>query len=445
MIAVTPSPATWTDTDTGAPWHRVLVYGLGLSGRAAAELLRHRGVEVVVVDARSRLTLGLDHLADDPGVRLLLGSEPDRLPDDLPWDGLDAVVVSPGVPLDRPLLVAARAAGVPVVAEVELAFPLLDGEMIAITGSNGKSTTTMLTAAMLDAAGRRAKPCGNIGEPLAAQVTPDDSTSAEPPIYVVEVSSFQLESVDRFHPKAAAFLNLSPDHLDRHHSLDAYRDAKMRVFRRQVATDVAVVNADDPAVEAATRGLPMRRRLFSRLGPVADGCWLDGSTVIEVDPAQGPPRPLFQAGDLPLTGVHNLENAMAAALLARAFDVDADAITAGLRSFCGLPHRLYKVRELDGVVWFDDSKGTNPAATAKSLAGFEDGKVLVILGGVFKGGDLDELGRLVARKARRAYLIGEAAEHFEHELRSTPGTTAAIERTETLDRAVARAAAEARP
>lgn len=409
-------------------WQRVLVYGLGLSGKAAARLLLDRGVAVAGVDARPAAALDLGDLARRPGFELHAGAEPAELP-----AAIDGVVVSPGVPMDRPLLAAARRRNVPVIAEVELAFPFVSGPVVAITGSNGKSTTTALTGAMLRAAGRQVEVCGNIGEPLAGVVD-------GPPgrVFVVELSSFQIEGIVTFRPLAAALLNLAEDHLDRYGSLAAYAAAKKRLFTLQGSDGVAVLNADDPAtLELATAA---RRRLFSRRGPVADGCFLDGERVVEATPGAAA-RELFGAGDVPLTGVQNLENAMAAALLARAAGAEPEALRRGLAGFSGLPHRLQRVGERGGVVYYDDSKGTNPAATAKSLEGFADGSVHLILGGRNKGADLGALGPLVAQKARRVYLIGEAAPDFERVL----GGAVPRERAETLDRAVRTAAAEARP
>jgi UDP-N-acetylmuramoylalanine--D-glutamate ligase len=409
-------------------WRRVLVYGLGLSGRAAARLLLDRGVAVVGVDARPAAELELGELAGRPGFELAPGGEAAELP-----AGLDGVVVSPGVPPERPLLSAARRRGLPVIAEVELAFPLLAGTVVGITGSNGKSTTTALTGAMLRAAGRAVEVCGNIGEPLAGRVE-------GPPgrIFVVELSSFQLEAIATFHPRAAALLNLAPDHLDRYGDLAAYGAAKAAIFRNQEAADVAVVNAEDPLVAAAaTRA---RRRTFSRRGPVPDGCYLAADRVVEVAPGE-PPRELFCAADLPLAGVHNLENAMAAALLARALGGEPAALRAALGGFTALPHRLQRVAEIAGVAFYDDSKGTNPAATAKSLEGFADASVHLILGGRNKGADFAELAPVVSRKARRLYLIGEAA----GEIAAALGPLAPAERAGTLEAAVAAAAAAALP
>jgi UDP-N-acetylmuramoylalanine--D-glutamate ligase len=418
------------------PWasgeiRQALVYGLGLSGRAAARFLLARGVSVTAVDARPREALDLGDLTTDSRLTVLAGREPEELPE--PAVPIDLVVVSPGVPMTRPLIAEARRRGVPVIAEVELAFPFLSGTVVAITGSNGKSTTTALTGAMLRAAGRAVEVCGNIGEPLAGKVD-----GAPGRVFVVEMSSFQIEGIVSFAPRAAALLNIAEDHLDRYPSFGEYAAAKRSLFREMGPEAVAVLNADDAETLAVeTRA---RRRLFSRLRQVEDGCCLAGDRVLEVQPG-GSPVELFAAGDVPLEGVHNLENAMAAALLARAAGAEPAAIRAGLLGFAGLPHRMEKVGEAGGVAWYDDSKGTNPAATAKSIEGFADGTVHLILGGRNKGADLVSLSPLVHRKARRLYLIGEAAPEFERAL----GGAAPCEVAETLDRAVRSAASEARP
>ncbi len=409
-------------------WRRAVVYGLGVSGLAAARLLRSRGVAVVGVDRRPAAELDLGELAADAAVELELGAEPAAVP-----AGVDGVVVSPGVPLDRPLLADARRRDLPVLAEVELGFAFAAGPVIGITGSNGKSTTTALTGALLAAGGFEVEVCGNIGVPLSAVVD-----GAPGRVFVTELSSFQLETVRCFRPRAAALLNLSVDHQDRHAGLDRYLDAKRALFANQLADDVAVLNADDPLVAAVA--VNARRRLFSRRRRVEDGCYLDRETVVEAAPGAAPST-LFEAADLALPGVHNLENAMAAALLSRALGAQAAVFGPALGAFQGLPHRLERVRELRGVVWYDDSKGTNLAATAKSLEGFEDGAVHLILGGRHKGGEPDQLAELVGRKARRVYLVGEAAELFGAAL----DAVAPCERVGDLARAVAAAAAQARP
>lgn len=407
---------------------RLLVVGLGLSGTAASRLLLARGAEVVGADRRPAAVLELEGLSGAPGFELHAGGQLAALP-----SGLDAVVVSPGVALDHPLLAAARAAGVPIAAEVELAAAFLSGTLVAITGSNGKSTTTAMTGAFLAGAGFAVEVCGNIGVPLASVVDgPPDR------VFVVELSSFQLETIHRFRPRAAALLNLSPDHLDRHGDLAGYLAAKQRIFARQEPGDVAVLNADD----APVAGTPVRarRRLFSGAGAVDDGACVLGGEVVERAPG-GDARALFAVRDLPLPGPHNLENAMAAALLSRAVGAGAVEIRAALRAFRGLPHRLERVGQRAGVAYYDDSKGTNVAATARSLEGFADRSVHVVLGGRNKGADPAVLRGVVGRKARRAYLIGESAPEFERALSGAVDLSLAG----TLETAVAEAADRARP
>lgn len=416
-----------------AEWRRLLVYGLRLSGQAAARLALDRGAQVLGVDAKPLSELALGDLLGRPGFEVAAGIEPAHLP-----AGIDAVVVSPGVPADRPALVEARHRGVPVLAEVELAFPYLDGPVVAITGSNGKSTTTSLAAAMLRQSGWDAVACGNLGDPLAGQVPPPGSAPRPKRVYVVELSSFQLEGTDRFHPRAATLLNLSPDHLDRHGSLAGYAAAKRRIFARQTAGDVAILNADD--LWSAGTSTTARRRLFSRHRMVEDGCRVQGNEVVEVAPGAAP-EPLFAVADVPLAGAHNLENAMAAALLARALGAPAAAIASALREFRGLPHRMERVAEWRGVTFYDDSKGTNPGATLGTLAGLGDGTVHLILGGRNKGSDFSEMTEVVAKKSRQVYLIGEAA----GELRTALAGRAALVEAATLDRAVQAAADAARP
>ncbi len=391
-------------------WRRALVYGLGLSGVAAARVLSDRGVRVAAVDGRPASDLGsaARELLRAGRVETLL-DEQAELPSDV-----DAVVLSPGVPLHRPLLRSARSAKTPILAEVELAWRLLEVSsaptVVAITGSNGKSTTTALTGALLEAAGYPVEVCGNIGTPLSARVD-------GPPgrVFVVELSSFQLEAIDRFRPRAAAVLNISPDHLDRYRDVAEYAAAKARIFRNQACGDVAVVNGDDSATrrlgtereEASAR---VRRRFFSRLRRVEDGCYLDRDRVIEVGPDVR--RELFRLEDLALDGLHNVENAMAAALLASAVGADPHGFAPGLRGFAGLPHRMRLVDIVDGVRYYNDSKATNPAASTRALAGFAERSVHLILGGRAKGesADFAELAAIAATRAAVVYLIGEAAD-----------------------------------
>jgi UDP-N-acetylmuramoylalanine--D-glutamate ligase len=412
---------------SGNEWRQVLVYGMGKSGLAATRLLRSRGARVIAVDARTDVTMG--DLQGDPGIELRLGDEGAPLP-----RGVDGVVLSPGVPASSPLVREAQERGLPVIAEVELAYPFLEGTVVGITGSNGKSTTATLTAEMLREAGLDAVLCGNIGEPLSGQVD-------GPPgrIFVVELSSFQLETVRRFRADAAALLNLSPDHLDRYDDYAAYARAKARIFERQDESSTAVVNADDPEVVAiGERVERARRRWFSRRRRLDDGCFVDGGTVVEAAPGRGA-HELFAIDEMAIVGGHNVENAMASALLALAAGGHRDAVRRAVARFPGLPHRTRRVGERAGVVWYDDSKGTNVGATLKSLDGFRDGSVHLVLGGLGKGQEFAPLREAVARKAKAVYLIGTAAGEIEAAL---AGATRLV-RAGTLDRAVAEAAAAA--
>jgi len=409
---------------------RVFVLGLGLSGAAAARLLRKRGIEVIASDRRAADELGVEDLARDPGIELRLSDGSGELP-----AGLDALVVSPGVGLGHPLLREAAVRGIPVVAEVELAWSFLEGTVLGITGSNGKSTTTAMTGALLGGAGFAIEVCGNIGLPLAAVV---DGPAER--VFVVELSSFQLETIVHFRPRAAALLNISPDHLDRHGDLAGYLAAKQRIFLNQRHDDVAVLNADEPEVAASRTAA--RKRFFSSTasGLAGPGCRRVGDQVVEF----GDDRErqlLFERRDLSLPGMHNLENAMAAALLARAVGAPAEGIAPALARFRGLPHRVERVAEIAGVAFVDDSKGTNVAATARSLEGFADASVHIILGGRNKGADFRFLRDILTRKARRAYLIGESAIDLERALAGA----VVCERAGTLAAAVAASAAEARP
>lgn len=422
-------------------WRRAAVYGLGASGRAALALLRNRGIETLVWDDRPRDDFDrrlLARLESDPSLRLWLGEGDATATAERIVTTLDAVVVSPGVPTTRPLLLAARARGLPIVGEVELAFAALAGDatVIGITGSNGKSTTAALTGALLAASGRAVSVCGNFGPPFAEAVLESPRPQH---VYVVELSSFQLESVDTFRPHAAALLNLSPDHLDRHGDAAAYQAAKTRIFARQKRRDLTVLNADDARlVDLVT---PSHRRWFSRRRPVEDGCFVVGERVLEAVPGK-PHRHLFARSDVMLSGSHNLENAMAAALLARSQTVSRAHIARALRAFRGLPHRLEVIAEVAGVRFFDDSKGTNVGATVASLEGFEPNSVHLILGGRAKGADFSVLADAVAAAACRVYLIGEAAAAIA---RALAGTGVALEHDARLARAVASAARQARP
>lgn len=368
-------------------WRTVLVYGLGVSGRAAAGLALARGQAVMAVD-------------DDPSADS--GPLVDRIqrvaPTELP-DSVDGVVVSPGVAPDAPLLDLAARRTVPVLSEVEFAYQWSDsGAFVGITGSNGKSTTCALTGEILAAGTNTVAVCGNFGMALSEAVEKGAET------YVVELSSFQLQGIGSFHAEVAAWLNLSPDHLDRHATLAAYAEAKAAIFRNQTAEDVAILNADDAVVSTTQVGA--RRLTFSAERPVARGCYLEQQAVVEVGDEGG--SLLFTTDDLSLPGTHNLQNVMAAGLIGRSLGISSESVRRAIRGFRGLPHRTELVAEVDGVRYYNDSKGTNPAATAQSLAAFPEACVHLIVGGRAKGGDWSELTAAAVDRVRRVYGIGEA-------------------------------------
>ncbi len=377
---------------------RVLVLGLARSGEAAAAALRGAGVDVVAHDRDVSLDPERVGRLRERGVEVHLGEEEETL-----VRGVDAVVKSPGVPSSNPLVRAARAAGTPVWSEIELGARLLPNPLVGVTGTNGKTTTTALLGEIFRAAGRAVEVAGNIGRPLTALVG-----SAAPGAWVVcELSSFQLEDVETLQPRVAVLLNLEPDHLDRHGSLEAYRDAKLRIFARQAPDDVAVVPRGFGAVPG--RG---RRVEFSG-----------------TDPLPAEPR---------IPGAHNRENAAAAAAAARAAGIADAAIAAALRSFPGVPHRIEDVAVVAGVRYVNDSKATNVAAALRAIAAIE-APLHVILGGLGKQESFEPLAAAL-RPGDRAYLIGAAADELASALEAAG---VPFERSRDLATAVRSAAAVA--
>lgn len=413
---------------------RIAVLGFARSGRALADALLNRGVSVVVGDSRAEGEFeGIDALRDR-GARFFFGGPPAQF-----LEGAEWLAVSPGVPLKSPTVEAARALRIPVLAELEIAWRIAEAEVvgenrwIAVTGTNGKSTTTSWIAEILQRAGRRVALAGNIGAPLSgflSETTPRD--------FVCEISSFQLEAIDRFRPDVAVLTNITPDHLDRYSGLPEYAAAKARLFARQGAGDVAVINADNP--ESVAVATTARRVLFSRRGrPASGGAWLADAQLFS--DISGRTHRVLGAARLSLPGAHNIENALATLAAAELVGAPETAITSALTQFAGLPHRSQLVAESRGVRWVDDSKGTNVDATAKSLEGFAPGSVVLILGGRDKHGDFAALRELAAENARAVLTIGEAAETIESALSGA----VSMERCGTMDRAVARAAELAHP
>jgi UDP-N-acetylmuramoylalanine--D-glutamate ligase len=381
---------------------RTLVIGAGKSGVASANFLAARGESVVLNDAAENPSLpyGLDMR-----VETVFGRQ-----DESVLDSVTTIVLSPGVPMTIPMLQIAFAAGIPVLGEIELAYRFLKGSIIAVTGSNGKSTTTALIGEILRVAGRQPIVAGNIGEPLISVVDLE-----KPRTYVLELSSFQLEAVDTFRADVALLLNITPDHMDRYPSLDSYAAAKYRIFRNQQSADTAIINAATDR-RGIQRGTIAKVQHFSASERVEEGAWLDGEELVM---SLGGEERRIPRAQLKLQGNANVENALAAWLAARAVGVEDMDVQIAFGTFEGLPHRMVLVRELDGVRWINDSKGTNVDATLKSLEGFGSSSVILILGGKDKAGEFERMRELVQSKARAVLTIGKAADRIAEALQGT--------------------------
>ena len=407
---------------------RVLVVGLARTGVATALFCAGHNAMVTATEARAESELG-----DAPaklraaGVTLELGGHTEKT-----FLAQDLIVPSPGVPADDPFLLLARSKGITVWSEIELAYRFLEGKLIGITGSNGKTTTTTLVHHILKIGAMRAYLAGNVGTPLISEVEKMDAGS----VAVAELSSFQLELIDKFRPNIGALLNLTPDHLDRHKTMEAYAAAKARIFENQTELDAAILNADDAA---SLNYAPKKPQVFwfSRQTRVAQGACLRGDEIVVVH--HGKEEPVMKAAEIPLAGAHNLENVLAAVIIARLVGVDSVTIAKAVKSFAGVEHRLEFVAGICGVRYYNDSKATNVDATLKALEAFP-GRILVILGGKDKGSDYTVLQKPLRDRAILALLIGAAADKIEKQIAGS----VAIERAGTLERAVEAAALAAR-
>lgn len=412
---------------------RVLVVGLARSGTAAAEALARHGAQVVATDARPETAFAPEvQRLSDLGVELVLGDHPLSL-----LNGVDLIVVSPGVPDTIPLLAEADRRHLPVISELELAGRLYQGPYVAITGSNGKTTTTTWVGRALKEAGLPHVVAGNIGVPLSRAVA-----GLAPGTWVVaEVSSFQLARTERFHPRIGAILNLSEDHLDRHGSFAAYCAAKARVFANQGPEDFLILNADDGPTRSLADLAKSRVLFFSRRQPLKEeGAWVEeGQLVLGW---QGKRELLCRVEELGIPGTHNLENALATALLARAAGAETTAIVHALKSFSGVEHRCEYVATIDGVRYINDSKGTNPDAAIRALEAFPP-PIVLIAGGRDKGTDLAGLVEVIKARCRAVVLLGEAVPKFRQALRA--GGFTAVHEVDSLTAAVRQARALARP
>jgi UDP-N-acetylmuramoylalanine--D-glutamate ligase len=413
---------------------RVLVVGLGKSGLASALFLKAHGARVTVSDTKSgdelrnEIPTLLDH-----GITVETGGHGERT-----FREQDLIVVSPGVPVDAPLLAQARTLGESVIGEIELAAQFLPGPIVAITGSNGKTTTTTLVGEILTAGGLHALVGGNIGTPaisLAGQAKPES-------VIVLEVSSFQLETIQTFRPKVAVVLNVTPDHLDRHQTLESYVNAKARIFENQRDEDFAVLNEDDPTCVTMAARTRAQVFWFSRQKEVKQGAWVREGNILFRDGAQQ--SEVMQVSELPLKGAHNLENVLAAVCADALMGCTPEKIREAVRDFKAVEHRLEFVATIRGVDYYNDSKATNVDATIKALESFP-ANIHLILGGKDKGSDYTVLNDLLRQRVKRVYTIGAAAAKIESQIASSRSGAVEVVHAETLENALRKANAVAEP
>ncbi len=405
----------------GLQGKRVVVLGLSRSGAAAIDLLLDSGARVLGTDSRTEEAFGADARAwRERGATLALGANPIDLA-----ANADLIVTSPGIPARHPLLAAARERGIPVWSELELGARAARALIVALTGTNGKTTTTHMAGAIFSAAGFPTAIAGNVGYPLsrAAREIPANGRLA------VEVSSYQLEWTEEFHPRVAVILNLTPDHLERHGDFEGYRRAKGRIFERMTADDTLVLVADDAALDAYRSGARCRILDVSAIRRVERGAWLeDGRLWARLDEREA--APILNAAELRVPGAHNVTNALAAAAATLAAGAPLAAVREGLARFESLPHRLEPVAEVNGVRLVNDSKSTNVDSLLVALRAYA-GPIVLIAGGRDKGTPLGEVAALLRERARAAVLIGEAAERFDAAFRDATLTR----RADTLEAA----------
>ena len=408
---------------------RVLVVGLGKSGVASALFMKAHGARVTVSDTKSgdELRNEIPVLLDNR-ITVETGGHGDRT-----FQGQDLIVVSPGVPVDAPPLVQARSLGESVIGEIELAAQFLPGPIVAITGSNGKTTTTTLTGEIMTASGFPALVGGNIGTPaisLAERAKPGT-------VIVLEISSFQLETIQSFRPKVAVVLNVTPDHLDRHRTFEIYAAAKTRIFENQQSEDCAVLNADDLTCVAMSKKTRAQVYWFSRQNEVERGAWVrEGNIVFRDGSGQ---REIMQVSEIPLKGAHNLENVLAAVCASVLMGCAAEKIRQAVHEFKAVEHRLEFVASIGGVDYYNDSKATNVDATIKALESFPS-NIHLILGGKDKGSDYTVLNDLLRKRVKRVYTIGAAAGKIESQIKGHE-----VVHAETLENAIRQAHASAKP
>ena len=382
---------------------KVLVVGLGRTGEAICDFLLQHGAHVKVSEKKTKEELGPEITDwEKKGIVMETGEH-----DEASFIEADLIVPSPGVPW-IPELGAAVKKGIRILSEIELAYLFLKGKIVGITGTNGKSTTATLTHKILKEGGHQAFLAGNVGNPLINFV----ENSLDNHVYVAELSSFQLKHIEQFRAPVSVFLNVSPDHLDWHPSFDDYYESKKKLLSTQRENDITILNKDDPLVWELKDKTKSRIYAFSRKTEVDRGCFLRDNWLILKDSRE---EKLMRAPEIPLFGIHNLENVMASALVGHALDIPVSRIRESVASFQGLEHRLEKVTTLRGIEFYNDSKATNVDASLKSIQSFER-KIILILGGRDKGGNFQKLKEPVAEKVKKVILIGEASERIREVL-----------------------------
>ncbi|MFZ3173135.1 MAG: UDP-N-acetylmuramoyl-L-alanine--D-glutamate ligase [Carboxydocellales bacterium] len=410
----------------------ILIIGLARSGIASARFLHSKQAKVTITDSKPReqqeaAAAELEEL----GIELVLGSYPQEV-----GNKYRLVVTSPGVPLTIPPLQEALQAGVPVISEIELAYKYGQAPMVAITGTNGKTTTTTLIGQMFSQAGREVCVAGNIGLPLISVI---EKYSPEA-VVVVEVSSFQLETTDRFKPKVSLILNITPDHLDRHGTLESYTQAKAKIYANQGYGDFTILNYDDATVAAFAEESKGQVIFFSRVHNLTKGVCVQDRQVVLKDGEQV--IPVIKTKDIRIPGAHNLENALAAVATGWVMGVTPAKMADALRNFPGVAHRLEQVAEVDGVTYINDSKGTNPDAAIKALEAF-DRPIVLIAGGYNKGSDFTEFAQKVQARAHALVVVGQVADKIA--AAAAQAGVVDIVKAETFDETVRLAAKKANP
>lgn len=414
---------------------KVLVFGAGISGIGSCELLTDKGAEVILYDGNKNLNIEAtkERIGKDKAVSIVTGDFPEEL-----LKSLDLVVMSPGVPTDLPVVLRMKEMGIPVWGEIELAYVCGKGEILGITGTNGKTTTTSLLGEIMKNAFESVFVVGNIGNPYTTVA----SQTREESVIVAELSSFQLEGIHTFRPRVSAVLNITPDHLNRHHTMEAYIQAKFDVTKNQTAEDTCVLNYEDEVTHKMGEKVAAKVLYFSSAHKLEKGIYLDNNVIIYKPEAEKDGIEVCDVSELQILGIHNYENVMAAVAMAAAYGVDMDIIRATVKAFKGVEHRIEFVAEKNGVVYYNDSKGTNPDAAIKGIQAMVRPTVL-IGGGYDKQSDFHEWIRSFDGKVRYLVLIGATKEQIRREAEEC-GFTNCILR-ETFEEAMETCVELARP